>query len=147
MTLSFCGRQPRRKAERMTDSELLFAGYEAIHEAHTVAGAAVREIHDHQELGHAVKGNEHVAQFRAVRERAELAASAFRELEQRAMGMNHQDTKKGKVNCFWKKDEQSGAWDTGCGEAHWFTDAGPTENLHKFCPYCGRELVVEIGQK
>ena len=38
--------------------------------------------------------------------------------------------------CRWTEDDE-GNWDTGCDEKFCFMEGGPTENLFKFCPYCG----------
>lgn len=39
--------------------------------------------------------------------------------------------------CSWKEDED-GTYATDCGEEFMFIDGTPTENLVKFCCYCGR---------
>lgn len=47
--------------------------------------------------------------------------------------------------CRWTYDTDTltdTAWDTQCGHRHQFTSDGPVENEHKFCPYCGGELVT-----
>lgn len=46
-----------------------------------------------------------------------------------------------KLPCRWTHDDDNGIWNTACGEAHLFEDGGPAENEHRFCPYCGGELV------
>ena len=38
--------------------------------------------------------------------------------------------------CKWEADDD-GVYQTGCGEAFTFIDAGPKENNMKFCCYCG----------
>lgn len=43
--------------------------------------------------------------------------------------------------CDWLDDGEF--WETGCGEAFQFTDAGPRENRFSFCPYCGCALKAE----
>lgn len=47
--------------------------------------------------------------------------------------------------CTWTYDDHEYApkWDTECGQAHAFTEGGPVENDHLFCPYCG--LPISIG--
>jgi len=35
-----------------------------------------------------------------------------------------------------------GIWETDCGNAHEFFADGPAENMYRFCPYCGRRIVV-----
>lgn len=42
--------------------------------------------------------------------------------------------------CLWAYDEWHDGWETGCGEAFCITDGKPTDNLMRFCPYCGRVL-------
>ena len=43
--------------------------------------------------------------------------------------------------CEWAQDDE-GNWGTSCGNLHSFIDDGPSENNHKFCPYCGGRLEV-----
>jgi hypothetical protein len=45
--------------------------------------------------------------------------------------------------CTWKHDD-SGAWESGCGNLFEFNDGGPVDNGYAFCPYCGSELAQEI---
>ena len=45
-----------------------------------------------------------------------------------------------RVRCDWMEDELDGYWRTSCGDLHQFTDGGPENNNHKFCPYCGKTL-------
>jgi len=35
-----------------------------------------------------------------------------------------------------------GIWETYCGNAHEFFADGPVENSYKYCPYCGRRIVI-----
>jgi hypothetical protein len=44
------------------------------------------------------------------------------------------------VSCLWGQDD--GIWETGCGHAFEFNDGDPTDNWFRFCPYCGKSLVV-----
>jgi len=44
------------------------------------------------------------------------------------------------VGCEWLEDEFDGYWRTDCNEMHCFTDGGPEDNHHRFCPYCGQPL-------
>jgi len=46
------------------------------------------------------------------------------------------------VGCEWLEDELDGYWTTACGEMHCFTDGGPEDNHHRFCPYCGKPLTA-----
>lgn len=49
----------------------------------------------------------------------------------------------GKVvdGCWWEYDED-GAWETGCGRSWIFIDGGPEDNTVRFCPGCGKRVVV-----
>jgi hypothetical protein len=42
--------------------------------------------------------------------------------------------------CRWTYDADTDSRDTGCGQKHQFTDGGPAENRHDYCPYCGQAL-------
>ena len=46
--------------------------------------------------------------------------------------------------CEWQEPDvmSEGIWETDCGNAHEFFVDGPVENGYKFCPYCGRRIVV-----
>ena len=41
--------------------------------------------------------------------------------------------------CTWVEDH-AGLWWTECHEIHEFIDGTPSENLYKYCPYCGKAL-------
>jgi len=47
--------------------------------------------------------------------------------------------------CTWAEDSD-GVWNASCppvgDHSFCFTEAGPTENGFKFCPYCGKPLVA-----
>ncbi len=45
--------------------------------------------------------------------------------------------------CVWTPDPDTDSWDTACQNKHCFTEGGPRENSHAFCPYCGRALVIK----
>lgn len=48
--------------------------------------------------------------------------------------------------CLWtpvNPQDDDRIWNTECGQTHQFTDGGPRENEHTFCPYCGRGIVLE----
>lgn len=49
------------------------------------------------------------------------------------------------AKCEWGHDEGDGLWHTGCGEIHVFFSGGPTDNKHKFCPYC-RKGIDDLSQ-
>lgn len=57
-------------------------------------------------------------------------------------------TKRAKLKgCKWAYDDSTESWDTGCGNKHQFMADGPKENEHKFCPYCGGELIERRARK
>jgi hypothetical protein len=41
--------------------------------------------------------------------------------------------------CLWA-DNESGVWDTDCGEAFFFENGGPIDNKLRFCGFCGKAL-------
>lgn len=45
--------------------------------------------------------------------------------------------------CKWTlaDDPDCDAWDTDCGQLFVLNEGGPTENLMRFCCYCGKPLV------
>lgn len=46
--------------------------------------------------------------------------------------------------CVWTYDDDLdgwGIWETTCGQSTVFENGGPSENLYRFCPYCGKPLV------
>ena len=45
-------------------------------------------------------------------------------------------------SCEWKFDEED-YWETACGHYWCFLADGPKENGVKFCPYCGKEVVIK----
>lgn len=47
--------------------------------------------------------------------------------------------------CEWKQDE-NGAWGTGCDHLHEFIDGTPFDNDYLFCPYCGADLIQINGE-
>ena len=51
------------------------------------------------------------------------------------------DESPGAATCDWAQDDE-GNWGTSCGNLHAFIEDGPSENNHKFCPYCGGRLEV-----
>lgn len=44
--------------------------------------------------------------------------------------------------CKWTSDDD-GIYATECYKLHIFTSGGPIENFFKYCPYCGKFLVVK----
>ena len=46
-------------------------------------------------------------------------------------------------SCEWTYADDEGMWITGCEELHIFSSDGPVENAHRFCPYCGKPLVIK----
>jgi len=45
--------------------------------------------------------------------------------------------------CVWREDED-GSWWSDCDNGFIFNDAGPHENKFEFCPYCGKEITVNL---
>lgn len=46
--------------------------------------------------------------------------------------------------CKWQlDDEESGTWESGCGELWSFIDGGPVENRVRFCHGCGKPVEVK----
>ena len=43
--------------------------------------------------------------------------------------------------CAWTYDADTCSWDTACGHKHIFSEDGPFENMHQYCPYCGARLM------
>ena len=48
--------------------------------------------------------------------------------------------------CKWKYDEWGEVWRTECENAQEFLEGGVKDNRYKFCPYCGRKIVVNVKQ-
>lgn len=44
--------------------------------------------------------------------------------------------------CGWSRDEWSETWSAGCGAEWVFPDGGPVENDMKFCPSCGKPVIL-----
>lgn len=44
------------------------------------------------------------------------------------------------AKCSWREDFD-GYWETSCGELHDFNEGTPADNSHRFCPYCGSNLI------
>lgn len=65
--------------------------------------------------------------------------------EQRAMNAQINARLRGRA-CVWTEtDDANGdpVWDTGCGQSQIFSEGTPESNEYKFCPYCGKKLVVK----
>lgn len=46
--------------------------------------------------------------------------------------------------CAWRLiDEEDNYWNSGCGTEWFFCEHGPKENRFKFCPTCGKEIVID----
>ncbi len=44
-------------------------------------------------------------------------------------------------HCAWTEaGGESDIWETSCGELHVFSNGGPGDNSHRYCPYCGGEV-------
>jgi len=46
--------------------------------------------------------------------------------------------------CEWHREDDSGIWNSGCGETWSFHEDGPEENGMNFCHSCGKHLMVEV---
>ena len=44
--------------------------------------------------------------------------------------------------CSWLGEEYYDVWHTSCNNAWQFMEGGPRENHVKFCPFCGKQIVV-----
>ncbi|MDR6949815.1 hypothetical protein J2Y39_004440 [Pseudomonas sp. 2957] len=49
--------------------------------------------------------------------------------------------------CEWSREDDSGIWNSGCGETWSFHEDGPEENGMHFCHSCGKHLVVEVVEQ
>lgn len=49
--------------------------------------------------------------------------------------------------CEWHREDDSGIWNSGCGETWSFHEDGPEENGMHFCHSCGKRLVVEVVEQ
>jgi hypothetical protein len=49
--------------------------------------------------------------------------------------------------CEWRREDDSGIWNSGCGETWSFHEDGPEENGMHFCHSCGKHLVVEVTEQ
>lgn len=45
------------------------------------------------------------------------------------------------TTCRWSEDDD-GNYETACGETHIFMSGTPSQNQHRYCPYCGREIIA-----
>lgn len=47
--------------------------------------------------------------------------------------------------CEWEAEvEDSGVWEGSCGAAWVLLNGGPAENEMKFCPGCGKPVVIAV---
>ncbi len=49
--------------------------------------------------------------------------------------------------CEWHREDDSGIWNSGCGETWSFHEDGPEENGMHFCHSCGKRLVVKVVEQ
>ena len=49
--------------------------------------------------------------------------------------------------CEWSREDDSGIWNSGCGETWSFHEDGPEENGMHFCHSCGKHLMVEVVEQ
>lgn len=47
--------------------------------------------------------------------------------------------------CVWSEDED-GNWQTECGEMFVMLEGTPTQNLMRFCAYCGSPLREKLAR-
>lgn len=45
--------------------------------------------------------------------------------------------------CTWWRFPDSTYWETDCNAAYEFEDRGPFECEWKFCPFCGKAIVLD----
>ena len=51
--------------------------------------------------------------------------------------------KEGQAVCAWVlDDEDNNTWATTCGNMYVFMEGGPVENDMRYCPYCGKRILV-----
>jgi len=48
--------------------------------------------------------------------------------------------------CEWESEDDDGTfssdWQTGCNNIFEFSEGNPKDNNFKFCPFCGKEIVI-----
>lgn len=47
--------------------------------------------------------------------------------------------------CKWVQSEED-VWDTACKDAFYLEQGTPADNFMKYCPFCGRVLVVDAAE-
>ncbi len=47
--------------------------------------------------------------------------------------------------CFWEEVDDGECYESSCNKKEFqFNDGNPQDNGFKFCPYCGKKLLVTI---
>ncbi len=52
-----------------------------------------------------------------------------------------------KQKCVWDYDSDNDFYYTVCGQDHVFTEGNILDNKHRYCPYCGGEIVEAQQRK
>ncbi len=68
-------------------------------------------------------------------------------LQQRLNAADQRIDDFGGGECEWHREDDSGIWNSGCGETWSFHEDGPEENGMHFCHSCGKHLVVEVAEQ
>jgi hypothetical protein len=51
---------------------------------------------------------------------------------------------KNDATCIWRIDDANeNTWEGECGNSWIFDDGTPADNSMRFCPFCGKKLVVQ----
>ena len=128
-----------------------------VHEAQKVVDQAEERINERQDELREV--SRQLEQFRerchgiknlsAIESRDDQLAVAqlkINELQQRLNAADQlNDDRAG--TCEWSREDDSGIWNSGCGETWSFHEDGPEENGMHFCHSCGKHLVVEVVEQ
>ena len=113
----------------------------------------LREIDDARRTEEIVIAEEAILKlFDTVRDELEaeknalLARAERAEAAEKALLMSEAALKKWQsATCHWScpEPEDDAYWETDCGLVWEFQEGGPRENDVRFCPKCGRRLVVD----
>lgn len=106
-----------------------------VHEAQKIVDQAQERISElRDELG-AVKGE------------YDRAVNKVDALQQRLNAADQRIDDFAGGECEWHREEDSGIWNSGCGETWSFHEDGPEENGMHFCHSCGKHLVVKVAEQ
>lgn len=92
------------------------------------------DVHEAQKV--VDQAQDEINQFRAERDALQQRLNAADQLNDDRAG-----------TCEWSREEDSGIWNSGCGETWSFHEDGPEENGMHFCHSCGKHLVVEVAER